>query len=77
MSNKLLVELSIDEVSSLLNTINMPSDLIASFIICLVDGATLAIVESLEELTNDYFTKFPNIKSSKVKSVWRSLTIWK
>lgn len=71
-----LSELSIQEVSDLLLTTNMSSDLIAYFKNEQVDGLTLSMIASIAELKSDYLTAV-TMKEAKVQALWARISEWK
>ena len=73
---KRLDKWTIDEVSSQLRTINMSDELISTFVELQVDGVTLSVITSSEELSNDFLG---NVKMSaaKFKVLWTSIMRWR
>jgi hypothetical protein len=69
---KRLHNLSVDEVSELMTSINMSKELIASFLKQQVDGSTLAMISTIDELENDYLNDL-GMKRAKVKVLWTNI----
>ena len=69
---KRLHHLTIDEVSSLMTSINMPDELITAFVQQKVDGSTLAMIDDIEELKADYL-QYLGMKNAKIKTLWAHL----
>jgi hypothetical protein len=71
-ASKRLHNLSIDEVSELMTSINMSKELIAAFVKQQVDGSTLAMITTIDELENDYINDL-GMKRAKVKVLWANI----
>lgn len=75
-TSRRLRQLSILDVSALLESVDMSPQLIAAFVTEQINGATLGSIASIEELTQDYLQGV-QIKDAKRRCLWDYIVDWK